>query len=422
MIVSSFPRPKVLQTVGTRLRSEYASLFRGWGLVGVQHLLGTTGSLVVELLNLGLNAEDVFILGKHYSTDKAVRDDLSRLGVNTRVNNVVGKWGGFSGEFDNCVRKVWEDVTPAALDRRWKGILILDDGGHCISGLPSELLKRLPVKGVEQTTSGVTRIGERPLVPVINVALSAIKTRIEAPLVSETIVRKIGDLLPASSVRAGVIGLGNIGGSIIRALQGRGDQVFGFDVSEGSIAGATMCRSVDELIGKAEFIFGCTGEDATGTSWIGKVTGRKVFLSCSSEDREFRGLLTWLQTQLPNTTLTSAKDIELRLPNMHISLIRGGFPVNFDQEYESVPAKDIQITRSALLGGLAQALLTEATSGYIKLNSDLQRFVVEEWIREFPSRRMTYGSELIESFGDLNWISMNSAGIEDRHFPISLFN
>jgi len=97
------------------------------------------------------------------------------------------------------------------------------------------------------------------------------------------------------------------------------------------------------------------------------------------------------------------------------------YPVNFDLSRESVPWKDIQVTRSLLLGGLAQASVLAGAPGYIKLSSKLQRFVVQDWIHEVPERRATYGDALIEQFNDLNWISEHSGGREDNGVFDSIF-
>ncbi|MGA2086723.1 MAG: hypothetical protein ABSG60_14525 [Terracidiphilus sp.] len=392
-----------------------------WCIIGVQHLLGTTGSLIQEILYLGAEPSNIYLLGKHYSTNQDVLHELLRLGINVRVNRTVGKWGDFSKEFDTYVKQLWRDVRVAVGHDRKKGILILDDGGHCIASVPESLLGCLPIAGVEQTTSGVTRIGEAPSIPVVAVALSAAKSRIESPLISETVIKKMKEVIPPRRMRAGVIGLGNIGLAIASALLSRGDQVFGYDLNMVPVHGIAMCRNVGDLIAKSDFIFGCTGEDATGISWIDEVMGTKVFLSCSSEDREFRSLLTWLYRRMPSENRSSTDRIEVRLPRATIQLLRGGFPVNFDLTDESVPLKDIQVTRSLLLGGLAQASMASGSPGYIKLDSRLQRLVVQEWIEQFPERRSTYGNSVIDQFSDLKWISEHSGGGESSGVTHSLF-
>ena len=48
----------------------------GVGLFCVQHLLETTGSLFEKLAQLGLSAEQTFIMGKVYSANAGVKDGL----------------------------------------------------------------------------------------------------------------------------------------------------------------------------------------------------------------------------------------------------------------------------------------------------------------------------------------------------------
>jgi hypothetical protein len=68
-------------------------------------------------------------------------------------------------------------------------------------------------------------------------------------------------------------------------------------------------------------------------------------------------------------------------------MIRSGFPVNFDNSMDSVPAREIQLTRALLLIGVTQALrLGDERTRMVMLDPWLQLEAVRSWHGEIGAR------------------------------------
>jgi hypothetical protein len=144
--------------------------------------------------------------------------------------------------------------------------------------------------------------------------------------------------------------------------------------------------------------------------------GNKKLISCTSEDKEFYSL---------RKAADSGRSIELDSRNdiiyhtkmgAKITLVNGGFPVNFDQSGESVPANDIQLTRALMLGACIQAGLEaskpeggkEIVTQRLQLDSTLQHFVAQQFRQYQPKARYSLSKWVLTQ--DLHWIKNNSGG------------
>ena len=405
-IASQFPRPP-------------ASL-SGVTLVCVQHLLETTGSLIQTLVSLGLNPRDIYILGKSYSSNSSVEDRLRASGVKVVETGRQQQWGEYSTQLKGDVAALWNRVAEGMERQRPQALVVLDDGGFCIKGMP-EGLQDLPVVGIEQTMSGLALLDVPPLFPVIDVASSAAKQWIEPPMISEAILARLQSYrLPNSPI--GVVGFGNIGKAMTQTLSRIQSSLLAFDENIGpqETSGTTVfCDSLDELYSQSATIFGCTGRDTlAGKDWWPQLTGERLLISCSSQDMEFRSILLSLNDG--NHDLVSShqltSEVTVPLGQGKLRILRGGFPVNFDGSRESVPAADIQMTRGLLLGAVLQAV-SLIGNGHTRplrtmLLPELQRLVVSEWIQIRASRRASFEPWVLDRFlqDDLSWIADNSGG------------
>jgi len=386
-------------------------------LVCVQHLLETTGSLIQTLVSLGIKPPSIYVLGKAYSSNSSVEKRLRGLGVHVVQAGRQLRWGEYSTQLTEDVSRLWKQVADGMEARRPDALIVLDDGGFCIKGMPS--FRDLAVVGIEQTMSGLALLDVPPLCPVIDVASSAAKQWIEPPMISEAVLARLERYrLPDSPV--GVVGFGNIGRAMTQTLSRRQSLVSVFDEnigSEGKSGATVFCESLSELYSKSETIFGCTGKDTlAGKDWWPKLTGEKLLISCSSQDMEFRSILLTLNDELVSLEqLTS--EVTVPLCQGKLRILRGGFPVNFDGSKESVPAADIQMTRGLLLGAIFQAasLIGNGPTKPLRtmLLPELQRLVVSEWIQIRSSRRKCFERWLLDKFlqDDLSWIAANSGGV-----------
>ena len=409
----------LLDRIASQAPRPHTSL-SGIMLVCVQHLLETTGSLIQTLLSLGLNPKNIHILGKSYSSNSGVEDRLRGLGVNVVETGRQQHWGEYSSQLKADVSRLWNRVAEGVEAQRPHAVIVLDDGGFCIKGMPPWLLD-LPVVGIEQTMSGLSLLDVAPPFPVIDVASSAAKQWIEPPMISEAVLAKLQSYrLPDSPI--GVVGFGNIGKAMTRTLGRIQSPVLVFDEStgpEGESGKTVFCNSLSELYSKSATIFGCTGKDTlAGNNWWRKLMGEKLLISCSSQDLEFRSVLISLNNgnhePAPQHQLTS--EVTVPLAQGKLRILRGGFPVNFDGSNESVPAADIQMTRGLLLSAILQAV-SLIENGQAKplrtmLLPELQRLVVSEWIQIRASRKTCFEPWLLNKFllDDFEWIAANSGG------------
>jgi D-isomer specific 2-hydroxyacid dehydrogenase, NAD binding domain len=413
----------LLDRIASQIPRPHASL-SGIMLVCVQHLLETTGSLIQTLLSLGLQPRDIYILGKSYSSNSSVEDRLRTLGVKVVETGQQQLWGEYSTQLKSDVARLWNRVAEGIKVQRPRALVVLDDGGFCIKGMPAGLLD-LPVVGIEQTMSGLALLDVPPLFPVIDVASSAAKQWIEPPMISEAILARLQSYrLPDSPI--GIVGFGNIGKAMTQTLSRIQSPVLAFDENIGQQAKSgtnALCDSLGELYSKSATIFGCTGRDTlAGKDWWQQLKGERLLISCSSQDMEFRSILLSLNDL--NHDLVSShqltSEVTVPLGQGKLRILRGGFPVNFDGSRESVPAADIQMTRGLLLGAILQAV-SLIENGHTKprrtmLLPELQRLVVSEWIQIRASRRASFEPWLLDRFlqDDLSWIADNSGGVHQE--------
>ena len=409
----------LLDRIASQVPGPQASL-DGVTLVCVQHLLETSGSLIKTLVSLGLNPSSIHVLGKAYSSNSSVEERLRSLGAHVVEAGRQLRWGEYSTQLTEDVSRLWDQVAEGIEAQRPDALVVLDDGGFCIKGMPA--FRDVPVVGIEQTMSGLALLDVPPLCPVIDVASSAAKQWIEPPMISEAILARLQTYrLPDSPI--GVVGFGNIGKAMTQTLSRIQSPILAFDENlgaEGKSGTTIFCDSLGELYSKSATIFGCTGRDTlAGTEWWPQLVGERLLISCSSQDMEFRSILLSLndgnQELVSRQQLTS--EVTVPLGQGKLRILRGGFPVNFDGSRESVPAADIQMTRGLLLGAILQAvsLIRKGHSRSLRtmLLPELQRLVVSEWIQIRASRRTSFEPWLLDKFleDDLSWIAANSGGV-----------
>lgn len=144
-----------------------------------------------------------------------------------------------------------------------------------------------------------------------------------------------------------------------------------------------------------------------------------IFISCTSEDKEFSSLLKRIATegkrmyfgQLSDITCSSDRETK-------ITILKSGFPINFDGTHCSVPSKDIEITRALLLGACIQAVKTaskpmDVNNNLISkkrqmLDPYMQQFALMQWLEHQPKDR--YSEALIKQFNNIEWIKEQSGG------------
>ncbi len=385
--------------------------------VCVQHLLGTTVELFKNLLALNIPAHNIFLMGKNYSQSPDAMQELLNLGIYVHNGKPQLKIGIFSETFENNIKDFWEYILSNIKNRKTDAIVILDDGGFCLVGAPSIIFDKYNVVGIEQTTAGTMRSGiESVACPIVQVALSAAKKELESPIIATAIAQKIGHLIAKKNCfNCGIVGAGAIGKAVGKKLTTLGYTTTFYDKEKRLHPLMNWTDNINGLIQRNDIIFGCSGTDIFYQLELESLfNGNKIFASCSSEDKEFLTLLKWLgkeshlkcsENPLQNIFYTTTK-------NHEIQIVRGGFPINFDNIKEIESAKDIQLTRTLLLGGIFQSLMCiqenigEKKTKYI-LHPEIQRYIALKWLMlSMPQN----SHEFLDKFSNTKWIVDNSQG------------
>ncbi len=169
-------------------------------LIGCQHILATTHTMLRSLYSVGLNPKNIFLLGKCYSSSRSVWHEMYQDGIRiSPLSFFFDSHQSFDHQFSRIVTHFLR-YTLSQIDlSKFNKIILLDDGGQLLN-LSTTLFKgRTNVIGIEQTTSGYEKIKacrDREF-PIINVARSQAKLIYESPLIAETVVKKAFNRLTA---------------------------------------------------------------------------------------------------------------------------------------------------------------------------------------------------------------------------------
>ena len=181
----------VTRSLVERARTAYFNFGEDTAVVAVQHMLWQTVDLFESLVALGVKRENIFALGKVYSNSPVVIGALRNRGMTVIESSAAGP-GEFSRAFQLDVNRLWEVVQANLAQRRIRRLLILDDGGKCAITMPSELLRRYAVAGVEQTSFGMFVFEQTPpRFAVVSWARSAVKLQIGGPLFSHCLLANL---------------------------------------------------------------------------------------------------------------------------------------------------------------------------------------------------------------------------------------
>lgn len=410
--------------------------FEDTAFFSVQHILRTNIPLFKHLIeDFNVKPNNIYLSGKGYS-DSIDAENLfkKKLGIKYfKLEKTYEAAGQYQQHLRTHLKQVWQHFIDNLKKRSIKRIIVIDEGGHSLETMPSFLCFDYPMAGIEQTRGGLysPAISSLPF-PLIEVASSAIKRHLESPLIVEAIVKKLHNALGTRAdihlkTVFGVIGNGAIGSSVTRYLLERGHTVIAFDENRDAFQGLIhknlyRVQNVNAIIARADYVLGCTGKDTLEDiqrNLLEATIGNKKLISCTSEDKEFYSLRKAMDTQR-SIELDNRGDIVYHTKlGGKITLVNGGFPVNFDQSGESVPAVDIQLTRALMLGACIQAGLEASKpiggseielSQRIQLDSTLQHFVAQEFRKYQPNHK--YSAEQWQLAQDLNWIKNNSGGKE----------
>jgi S-adenosylhomocysteine hydrolase len=316
-------------------------------IIGVQHILETTHTMFRSLYQLGLKPENISIIGKCYSTCKEVYDEMVADGIDVSPGSFAYSSHipfdeQFNAEINNFLSSRTHDLNA------YEQVIVLDDGGKCISALSRKPISARFVIAIEQTSSGYNAICSQSLqFSVINVARSPLKLRLESPMIAQAVAERLYLSLNNKNLspdRALILGGGAIGQAMKKRLSSD-MQVVVYDLNN---ALSHYKSSLSYLIGSFPLIVGCTGKTSISQPMHMLISPNTTLASASSSDREFDAV--YLRKQLPPNRRCH-EDITVN----DLLLVNSGFPVNFDGGRENIDPELIQLTIALITAGILQA-------------------------------------------------------------------
>lgn len=319
-------------------------------ILACQHLLLDAYLLLHSMKKIGLSAKNVAIMGKCYSNSPTVIQKIKQEGFDVFVPSP-----SFDSHlsFDQQFRNQIIDFLNIQLKKRdfstFKRVIILDDGGELIS-IVNELFPDLQnVIGVEQTSSGFSKLKiENLKFPVINVARSKSKLNVESPIIARIVLERLEIFLNSKKlipINWLILGNGPIGRSIYNKLLMRNINA---DIYDSNISLSHIKKNkLKYHISKSDVILGCTGLTSINQSQHLLLKNDCVLASASSSDREFDA--AYLRRLSHRTD-----DCHVDLHVNGIYLLNSGFPINFFGEEQSMPLYERQFVMALLISAICQ--------------------------------------------------------------------
>lgn len=336
-------------------------------MVTCQHTLQSIYINFQYLFDLGLKPENVFMVSKVYSYNKQVADALAAQGVH--IHETSDQFNShepydvqFTANTGRFVEESLEKIATLDIDK----ILIVDDGGYLLAKA-NTLSASKPMVGMEWTTAGYRKVLSSHLsLPVLNMARSDSKLRIESPIIAWGILTKTEEQYGhyfGSNKKALVIGAGPIGLAVKQQLEEKGKAVTIID------AHTPLPSTFDEH----DLVIGCSGHNTIPEAGI-EARGDVVLVSGSSSDREFPSAYIRRQSPLSHDSHQEFRYGGITLPN-------AGFPINFDGAVNFIPLEWIQITLGLAFASICTIASTPLKNGLNLFPIELDKEITNSYLR-----------------------------------------
>jgi hypothetical protein len=383
LALASRPLLSLRQDVGSRLADT--------ALVALQHLLPSVGPLFQRFVGAGFRADQTFVLGKPYSTVPQAAEAIAQTGCHVHLPAAgFFELGRYSESFHALVVDFWAAVRRK-LPSNVRHVVILDEGGWLCRDAPDAIVDGLRVTAVEHTMFGlITAPAGGHSFPVVLMAASAAKTRFEGAVIADAIIERLEECIEdLNNLKIGILGLGNIGEAVAKALESRPrGTLYGYDIApeKGEYVKEflTRARGRSELVANCDVILGCTGTDSLEPgAQLHRVSKRRWLASCSSGDVEFSRAARLLANRVTAFRSDPFRDARGMIGDTEVTLLNGGFPLNFDRTREREQPTRIQLTRELTFASVLQAALCldeESVNAGVMLDPEVQEQLVQAWL------------------------------------------
>lgn len=320
-------------------------------IIGAQHILPTTLRMFESLFKRGFPRTNLFLIGKCYSTDFQTFRELKKRGIYVcKSSNVFEKNTSFDCTYSENIKDFIADICPKIISLKPKKLIILDDGGELISIASEMLWPNIEIVGVEQTSSGYEKLKKQThAFPIINVARSKAKLLYESPIIATTAINALLmhiDTVKLQKSKVLILGNGSIGRAIESSLK---DSccISSYDITH--IDKIPQHEYFRNNLYKFDIVIGCTGNSSITPEYFSALKPGVVLVSVSSSDREFSAQHL---RQMTFDQLQCHDSFTVR----NITVLNGGFPVNFSGLASATDPEIFELTRALLIGAILEGL------------------------------------------------------------------
>jgi len=362
------------------------------------------------LENAGVKPDDIYVVGKAYSSHPLIANELKRRGYHIDDDTL------FDSKEDQPYDSILEEHIISScnslltgMNNKTKG-LIIDDGGKAIKLLHKSYPDKAKYFHCVEQTSGGARVVELLTLkcPVVNVARSEAKTVHESPFIAKSMVHEFisslerwdcANIYLPKSKNVLLLGFGFIGENVAEELRYHGFTLTIYDpdknkLLKASLKGFMISGDVDIIYKNADIIVGTTGTQVIPEKDLEKLRPGVFLVNMASTDTEFSawnlrplGKVVHQHILASDTQYISNKIplpwrslYKVNLLTKYIYLVNGGFPTDFSGKVNPIPANNIQLTTALLLRGALQSVNTRSP-GFFDLESITQEEIIKEYDR-----------------------------------------
>ena len=382
---------------------------QGINLLLIQHQLLDGLAQVEAFRNLGLDLRDLYWIDIPYTSFELVRAAIQKLGVPSE-NFTVHDFSPLATYSSYQVTRVrtWLAKHWDTRGQRW---VVLDDGAYFLRAAATQKIPLGRVAVVEQTQRGMNNLREgedtRTLLerlPVINVAESEPKKRIEPRLIARSVVDALEEALDRRLPLKPddhwlILGYGSIGKAVTTELIDRfhhpPHRIHVFDPdptrqAEAKDFGHPRWRRDPNML--FAMVIGCSGRPSflpTDTPYLRDgafvVSASSGSIELSRDEfikKPTRTAPAGESGQVKLLNVSAVKslhtDLVFDVGDRTFTMVNGGFPMNFDgRRPDRIPPEQVQLTAALMVYGAIQAATANNARGIIPLDARFQRTVLD---------------------------------------------
>ncbi|MBS3172299.1 hypothetical protein J4438_01810 [Candidatus Woesearchaeota archaeon] len=343
-------------------------------LIASQHILESQRLMFEYFIEKGLKPKNIFLIGKCYSTNRDVIKRFQKMGIYVSPKSESFDQNlSFDEQFEGYTRELLDYINKVVNLKNYDRVIILEDGGSLLSYANRILKDTRNIIGIEQTSAGYEKLKNIKLdFPVINVARSYAKLKVESPIIAKTCIERLKSSLSRLKLKPKsilIIGAGAVGNAIYEELNSN-FLVKRYDLD--SNLSDYKNESLKAILGEFDMIIGSTGKEIIDISLYKYLKDDAILVSVSSSDREFSAVNL---RKMIDKKITCHDDLKVK----SWYLLNGGFPINFDGAEDSASSEKIQITLALLFASLCLAVKQNYRKGLIDLEKNTQNQIIDEF-------------------------------------------